>query len=296
MSARDLRRTSFFKSLWIASVMALALLLAAGGFGFASDSAAVAPLTGNGQKDAHLFELDRTASDIVRHVEEGSLEQALGLVGVMGRQLAELPWMERTSLEGAEGMIRSVVELKSLLTAVRPNLPEIRRAAVRVRLASDALLFREEPMWKQYEPAMRQELEKLRQAAVAGNERAIRQQYEALAAHALLIRPAAIISGREAEMNRLTSVLTALRGKLEDRLTDADQLMPLLGHADEALRELFAYGDKPAHAPVSRRLYPLVWSLLIGGYIVFVLFVVGKSKYAFDKGYISVSARMRNRK
>ncbi|WP_157057884.1 sporulation protein YpjB, partial [Calditerricola satsumensis] len=95
------------------------------------------------------------------------------------------------STEGLHAVFTAVLEGKRTFTRVRPNSEAMLRDALRVRLAADALLSRQQPLWKEYRAEVEGELRQLRSGVVSGRDWL--KAYRRLADIYAIVRPAVVI-------------------------------------------------------------------------------------------------------
>jgi len=265
----------------------LALGLAAGcsGAGVAGAGAAKA----DPEQVKNVEQLNRTADDMYKMALAGQVSEARGKLLLLGEQITQIRFDGITSVEGMNALTESVTQAKRVFNAVRFS-PEAGQVAVaKIRLATDALTHANQPMWMQYYKVLQNDIGALDQAVKAGQQPAAWSGYETLSQHVAVIRPALLISRPPSDVEKLDSLLTALRGGLRAEPLPQAQLEDGIEHLQRTVDELFMKKtEATAYLPMTDPKQPIVWSLGIGLIIVSVLSYVGWRMFRSGRNTVPV--------
>lgn len=243
-----------------------------------------------------LDALELTADEIYQHVKKGEMEQSLLRLQLLHKQLAEVQLLQYTTIDGAKALIDSLVELKRLLVAIEPDLQASEAAAVRVRLALDALKSQGEPMWRQYYKPLKSDVDDLESLLKANNETAASAAFKAFLEHYNIVRPSIVISVGSSDIAIFDALLTSLERSIASEKKPFEQAVALLQQVKEELAALFGMdGDKTTFMPLPGPRQTLYWSTLIGSLIGVVLAYVAYLKFRHDRGYVSVTTAKEKR-
>lgn len=252
-------------------------------------SGAAALLQGCGQKDAvatnqvleaaapkQLEELNRTADELYKRTAAGQFEEARAVLEKLGNQVAASSFGGVTGVEGVNALSDAVVEAKRQLNAVQLDPKKSVRAAAALKLATDALTHKQQPMWLQYDNLLSQDTAQLEKAVNAGNKADVKTRFAGLKEHYDTIRPAVWIS-RTPQMGEMMDSLLKFFGKYtEPDSFQKDVLLTGIGQWKEALKSLFRNeSDRTAYMPIVEPDRPVLWTATVGSLIAAVLAYAG---------------------
>jgi len=228
--------------------------------------------------------LDDTADRMYQEVMDGNYLEARQLIKSIGDQVVGMEFAGITTVEGLEALTQAITNANRLINAVQTEPDRLKTAAAQVRLSTDALLHKHQPLWFEYYQTLKLDTERLKEAVKTGQNIILSAQQ--LQAHYAVIRPAVLIS-RSPEVNvRIESLIAYFMQQVgsqgEALLSNVDELM-------QAWNELFEKQDVSAYLPFRDEKQPIFWSLVIGSIIVTVLCFVAWRKYESEKEIIPVS-------
>lgn len=256
-----------------AGLLLLVLLSAFGLPGFAA-----APDAGP-QRDGKLVLLDETAAALYRAAKEGNMEEAREQLERFADMITRIPYGGLTTLEGLNALTSLVAESREIYNRVRLDRRAALEAAIKIRLAADALTHREKPLWLEYRDTFGRDAARLRQAIDEGRREEAKRALKAFYDRYLVIRPAVLIS-RSAELTeQLDSWFIFMNGLLAARDYDAARVKDGAKHAQRLIDDLFRAGDEAASAGAAKPGEPVRWAAMVCGAIVSVLVYVGYRKY-----------------
>lgn len=228
--------------------------------------------------------LDETADRMYQEVLAGNILEARELMKSIGDQVVGMEYTGITTVEGLEALTQAITNARRLMNAVQTEPDRLKSAAAQVRLSTDALLHKHQPLWFEYYQTLRADTEQLKQAVQSGQN--IIMSAQQLHHHYTVIRPAVLIS-RSPEINVKIESLIAYFMQQASSQNEA-----LLMNVDELMRtwnELFGKQDVSAYLPVDAERQPIYWSLVIGSIIITVLCFVAWRKYESEQQLITVS-------
>ena len=225
-----------------------------------------------------LSKLDETAEAMYNAVRQRDLPQAREQVKRVSEIVTQITFNGITTIEGAEALIAAVTTTKELLSSVKIEPERLETAAAQVRLATDALIHPNQPMWYEYYSIMQDDTAQLKEAIHKGQN--LLASVQGLQAHYTVIRPAVLIA-REPELHvKIESFLSFFMqhaNKPESGMIGAvDQLTM-------AWDELFARSNVSAYLPLEGTRNPLYWSLVIGSIIITTLCFAAWRRYRYEQ-------------
>lgn len=230
---------------------------------------------------------DRTAELLYRAARESNRQAGYLYVqqlrGMMDKQMKRLPLSEA----GWAIVERSAAEIEYKLSNGKPGSDWLSDAA-RIRLAADAIVRPEAPLWHSYETVMRDDLERVVKAWNRMDGRgaeSARAAIDLLAVHYDRIEAAVKLQADPAKADGLKERIAYTTGLLEaDKRQEAqpDWTNQALADLETSLSVLFegtaAAEPLPAVAPIHAG-HPVSWILMLGSVIMGVLAYVGYRKY-----------------
>ena len=274
------RRPTMAPAAWVLAVFVLAS---------ASVLAAMAPGATDGperagQADGKLLLLDEAAAALYRAAKDGRMEEAREQLERFSDMVTRISYGGLTTLEGLNALTSLVAESREIYNRVRLDRVKALEAAVKIRLAADALTHREKPMWLGYRDAFGRDAARLKEAIDGGRPEEARRALKAFYDHYLLIRPAVLISRSASLAEQLDSWFIFMNGLLAAGDPGDARLKEGAKHADRLIDDLFRADDEPAAAGAGPAGEPVRWAAIVCGAIVSVLVYVGYRKYRAPSG------------
>lgn len=269
--------------LLVGSVTALLLLGSAAGCVQRHTVSSGMAVSIDSQTQDQLNQLDKTAERFVTQVDEGNVSAARATLRSIAEQVTQIPYEGVTTVRGIQALTETVTGAQEVVSAAGFQPQEAVWAAVRLRLATDALSHPHQPMWRQYRTGALGDAEQLEMGA--------RQRSQAKAAAALtklegtlrLLQPALRISGKETELAKLNSLIGAIQQQLRSEPVDYKQVIDRSGDLNAELKQLFDGGrDAPTMAAPLDRRQPILWTLTMAGAVLAALAYAGFRMYRFE--------------
>lgn len=155
-----------------------------------------------------LKRIERLTVRVEQDVRQARWEEARTHYAELADAVVALTRRLPASTEGLHAVFTAVLEGKRTFTRVRPNPEAMLRDALRVRLAADALLSRQQPLWKEYRAEVEGELRQLRSGVVSGRDWL--KAYRRLADIYAIVRPAVVIQQPAEDVEALDSLVRVL--------------------------------------------------------------------------------------
>ncbi|BCU81820.1 sporulation protein YpjB [Polycladomyces abyssicola] len=222
----------------------------------------------------------RQAERVYQLVQRGDLLAARDALTVLSRSFSRANLSPLgLSVEQIRTLSQTLVEMEQELNRVRPNPTTLMAAALRMRMAFDALTHPNQPLWRQYYSVLQRDLTAIDRAINTGNQVRARMAVDALLNHYRLIRPAIVISRTPTTVTKVDSVLAFLRNQSRPTWNPA-LLRDGVSRLREMLNPLFYGPEEQVTAVYGEWDMPIVsFMLMVGGVIVSVLTYVGWKKY-----------------
>lgn len=231
-----------------------------------------------------LEQFDRLADDMYKLAAAGKFADARGVLIQMSDMMPGLPLKGATSVEGVQALADAIVQAKRTYSAVRMTAEDALASAGRVRLTVDALTHANDPMWRQYGKLMKENAASLEQALVRREAEQATRVLAELGSRFDTIRPAALVSGKQADIAKLDSLFLFLRARVG--VKPDDSLIVTVGQLKEAIDHLFGIrDDQTAYMPMGEPRNPLFVSLMLGTMIATALayaaWRMARAQYAY---------------
>ncbi len=232
-----------------------------------------------------LAEMDRASEQMLKLAKAGAVTEAREQLMKFSELMTKVNFNGLLTIDGLDALTKTVMDARRIFNAVRYSPEQGVEAAVRLRLASDALTHKQNPMWLQFERTLSGRLTEFETAARAKNRSlAIRRLAEISSAYQQ-IRAAGLISGREIAVYKIDSLLVFLHAELSKGKTDFKHLASGAKHFRESLQELFVNNGRQAYLPFAENRSPFVWTVVLCSLIITVLMFVGWKKFKYGSPY-----------
>ena len=112
--------------------------------------------------------LDDTADRMYQEVMDGNYLEARQLIKSIGDQVVGMEFAGITTVEGLEALTQAITNANRLINAVQTEPDRLKTAAAQVRLSTDALLHKHQPLWFEYYQTLKLDTERLKEAVKIG--------------------------------------------------------------------------------------------------------------------------------
>ncbi|WP_127588585.1 sporulation protein YpjB [Paenibacillus koleovorans] len=231
-------------------------------------------------------QLDAAADLMYKKVIEGDIDTARVKLSEVGDKLTQIRFTGIATVEGIQALTDSVIDAKRELNATSFSAFEGQLAAAKVRLATDALSHRNQPMWLQYYKGMKENVKQLEDSARAGRVEPARTALASLSKHYAVIRPAVILNREVHEVERLESLFSFLNTQVNAERWDMKQLGSGIEHMSAMIDQLFHRKDAEAFLPLLDQPNPTLWVAGLGTIIIAVLAFAAWRIFRVEQGIV----------
>lgn len=281
---------------WTAVVAAaLAGLLALGGCGAPPREEAVKPQEADPVTTRQLDKLNELADRFYHQVSEGDLIEARNSMQELEKALPDIRFTGVTSPEGVQAFHETVLQASRVFNAMKFSMEDGQVAAAKVRLATDALTHKEQPMWLQYYRILQEELNKLDGFVTSRESGKLSGALDPLYAHFSVIRPSAMISREPAEIVKVDSLFAFLKSQAIAPEIDYANMSRGVSELRSALNALFRKGDAAAYVPIAETRQPVYWALALGTVILLALAYTAWKMIEYERSAFSSGSSRRRR-
>jgi sporulation protein YpjB len=234
--------------------------------------------------------LNQIADEMYKQTMDGQVAEARNKLMQMSDQIPKIHFEGITSVEGLNALTETITQAKRVYNAVTYSPEEAQIAVAKIRLATDALTHKNQPMWLQYYKVLQNDTSALNQDVKADKQQEALANFGKLSQHVAIIHPSLLISRDAASVEKLDSLLVFLRKNLNSKPMATRQLESGLEHLNHTLDELFMKNkDAIAFVPITDPKQPIIWSVGIGLIIVSVLSFAGWRMYQSGRGIVPVN-------
>ncbi|MDR6884479.1 sporulation protein YpjB [Bacillus sp. 3255] len=233
--------------------------------------------------------LNQIADELYKQTMNGQVLEARNKLMQMSDQIPKIQFEGITSVEGLNALTETITQAKRVYNAVSYSPEEAQMAVAKIRLATDALTHKNQPMWLQYHKVLQNDKAALTESVQAGNQKEAIAAFGKLSQHVAIIRPSLLISREPSAVEKLDSLLTFLRKSVNSQPMASKQLVSGLQQLEQQLDELFMKNkDAIAFVPITDPRQPIIWSAGIGLIIVSVLTFAGWRMYQSGRHIVPV--------
>jgi len=229
--------------------------------------------------------LNDTADEMYRFVMDGNIDKARDKLDEVGDKMTQIRFDGITSVEGVGALSNAIVQAKRSFQAVNVSEEEVKGAAAKIRLATDALTHANQPMWLQYYKSMKETARQLEAAVQKKDKQEASAKLDQLHERYEIIRPSLLISRQPFEVEKVDSLFAFLRSQLSKPDLDAKLAGGGIDQFHLTLDALFGRQDKAAFIPVADSPVPLPSVMAIGSVIIAVLAFAAWRIFKFENRY-----------
>lgn len=237
---------------------------------------------------AKLEQLAVMADEMYKLTMKGSYMEARSKLLDMGTQVTRIQFDGVTSIEGVHALTSTLTEAQRTFNNVKFNEDEGKLQAAKLKLATDALTHRNEPMWMQYDKVFQEDLTALNAGIRDAETKAVLDAVNALKRHFGIIRPAVLISREPQVVERIDSLLAFLSNQSAATPLPIRNLENGAAQLQNALDDLFGKKDASAYLPITDHRQPILWSIVIGSIIAVILTYAAWQMFRDGRSEVSV--------
>ncbi|MCY9664680.1 sporulation protein YpjB [Paenibacillus alginolyticus] len=275
---------------WLTTTLLLAAVISissACGVSTSTSGQAAKPI--DSEQVERIAFLNQIADDMYKQTMDGQVIEARNKLMQMSDQIPKIHFEGITSVEGLNALTETITQAKRVYNAAAYSPEEGQIAVAKIRLATDALTHKNQPMWLQYYKLLQNDTNILNEAVKANKQKEAVANFGKLSQHIAIIHPSLLISRDAASVEKLDSLLAFIRTNLNSQPMSVRQLESGLDHLNHVLDDLFMKNkDAIAFVPITDPRQPIIWSLGIGLIIVSVLSFVGWRMYQSGRHIVHV--------
>ncbi|WNR42423.1 sporulation protein YpjB [Paenibacillus roseipurpureus] len=220
--------------------------------------------------------LNGIAEEMYTLTMSGQVSDARNKLSQIADQIPKIQFEGITSVEGLNALTQTITEAKRVYNAANYSPAEGQIAVAKIRLATDALTHKNQPMWLQYYKVLLNDSDMMRKQVKANNPGDAIREYGVLVQHIAIIHPSLLISREPSSVEKLDSLLRYIGTQVNTKPMPMKQIDSALTSLNAVLDELFMkHKDALAYVPLTDPNQPIIWSISMGFIIVSVLSYVG---------------------
>jgi len=230
-------------------------------------------------------QMDEAAEQAYQATERGDLEDAKSRFAQLSVLSTKLTYEGLATVEGMQAVAESVTGAMQALNAAKPDATEVSMRVAAARLAVDALANREQPMWLGFQSSLLDDLTRMESAVASRNDPEASRALKMWKGHVSVVRPAVVVSRNATEAVKLDSITAFLENGV--RAADWNGMKQAMPNLKNAVSDVFAEEDRETVSPLlptAEPPHPILWSLVLGAFIVGVLAYVAWRKYEALQG------------
>jgi sporulation protein YpjB len=234
-------------------------------------------------------QMNEAAESAYQSVNAGDLEQTKERMAQLSVLSTKLSYEGLATVEGIQAVTETITEGMNALNSARPDQVEISMRVASARLAVDALAHKEQPMWLEFQNPLSGDLDRMSAAVSKADDPAASEALARWKGHVSIVRPAIVITRQSTAAVKLDSITAFLDNGI--RSADWSGMKQALPNLQQALDDVFANEDRETVSPLlptPEPPHPILWSLVMGAFIIAVLTYVAWRRYAAEQGVARV--------
>jgi sporulation protein YpjB len=233
--------------------------------------------------------LNQIADEMYKKSMDGQVTEARSKLLQISDQIPKIRFEGVISVEGLNALTETITQAKRVYNAASYSPEEGQIAVAKIRLATDALTHKNQPMWLQYYKVLQNDVNMLSQSIKADKQQEAVASFGKLSQHIGVIHPSILISREPTEVEKLDSLMTFLHSNLKTSPMSIRQVESGVEHLQQIIDELFMKNkDAIAIVPLTDPRQPIIWSLAIGLIIISVLSYAGFRMYRSGRNVVPV--------
>ncbi|AFH62105.1 sporulation protein YpjB [Paenibacillus caseinilyticus] len=193
-----------------------------------------------------------------------------------------------TTVEGMNALTQTITEAKKVFQAVRYQPAEGQVSAAKLRLAADALIHKNQPLWLQHYKTLQEDVNALEKSAAEGSREALRQSAADLREHIGLLHPSLLISRDGADVAKLDSLVSFVGTQTDGSAEHFRNVQNAAAPLRQTIDKLFMKKEATAYLPYPEPPHPILWTTAFGSVILAALAFAGWRLSKKDGGLTTV--------
>lgn len=236
--------------------------------------------------------LNQTADEMYQKAMDGEMMEARNKLLQISDQITNINFAGVTTIEGLNALTESVTKAKKIYNAASLSPNEGQVAVSIIRLATDALTHKNQPMWLQYYTLLQNDLSLMEAAAHKSNAQEVVSAFNKLNQHISLIHPSLLISREPSEVEKLDSLMNFVRLELSKEPAEYANIQNGIEQLHRSVDAIFGRkSETTAYLPLADPKHPIIWTLVIGAIISSILAFTGWRMFKGGNGYVTIKRR-----
>ncbi|NEW06051.1 hypothetical protein GK047_08520 [Paenibacillus sp. SYP-B3998] len=233
--------------------------------------------------------MNQIADDMYKKTMDGQVAEARSKLLQLSDQIPKIRFEGATSVEGLNALTETITQAKRVFNSVSYSPAEGQLAVAKIRLATDALTHKNQPMWLQYYKVLQNDINLLSKAVKSDDQQVALSDFGAMSQHIGVIHPSILISREPSDVEKLDSLLIFFNNNLNNSPLPTRQLENGIEHLQQVINELFMkHKDTLALVSLADPQQPIIWSIGIGLIIISVLSFAGWRMYQSGRNVVPV--------
>lgn len=232
--------------------------------------------------------LNQSAENLYQKVLQGDVTGSRTALGQVGDLATQMRFEGLTTVEGMNALTQTITEAKKVFQAVRYNPAEGQAAAVKLRLAADALIHKNQPLWLQHYKTLQEDAGALEKASAEGSREALRRSAADLREHVAIIHPSLLISRVAADVAKLDSLVTFVGTQTDGSAEHYRNVQNAIAPLRQTIDKLFMKKETTAYLPYPEPPHPILWTMTFGSVILAALAFAGWRLSKKDGGLTTI--------
>jgi len=260
----------------------IGIIFAVSGCSLSSSSSTQHPA--DQENSMKLVALNESADQLYRLAKAGRFVEAREQLMRVSDQMTKITYNGLTTPEGLNAWTKLVIEARSIYNKASFIPSDALLAALKIKLAADAIGHKEKPIWLGYYRTFKSDASELNKMIKSKSSVLAKQALQRFQGHYLLIRPAVLISRSPQLVEKIDSWFIYMNGLLSQSKVDYAKVGDGAAFTNDLLAELFEGKEAPAFGTIAPHKQPIVLASVLLGAILSVLLYVGWKKYKFTAG------------
>lgn len=255
-------------------LVALSLFLYAGCSWKENKKEAIVPKPSQEQL-AKLELFNRTAEEFYQKTLQADITGSRMSLQQLGDQITQIHFEGITTIEGMNALTETITQAKRVFNAVKFRSEEAQVYAAKIRLAADALIHTNQPLWLQYYKLLQDDVNLLERGAVQNNKQDLQKGANQLEIHYSIIHPSLLISRNASDVEKMDSLVAFVKNQAFAQENPYKNIQNAIPPIRQMLDKLFMKRETTAYLPYIDQQNPVLWTLAFGAIILSALAFAG---------------------
>lgn len=223
--------------------------------------------------------MNDSAESMYNHAKSREYEEARIELERFSNLLTSVSYEGFTTLEGVNALTQTVVAARRTYNRVQLSEKDVLIATTQLRFIADALTHKNNPMWLEYEPILKEDAEQLRRMVKKNNDVGSLSAIQKLHNHYRIIQPSVIITRDVTLVEKVHSLFNFLTAELTQGQVNYQTVDQGMNHLPDVLNELFGSKASQTIVPLVIEQNNVIWTTFIAAVIISALSYVAWRRY-----------------